>query len=213
MFGAAPMQAATPAPDAEMQQAAAWLEGRFDNRAQAELSTEAFPDVDGKNRAAQDMQYAAFRRIELPQAGTIALYTEWRADAADGRVSRQRVWSFYRDAEGKLRQRFYTIKAPERFAGGIADAAKLAALTIDDLIPFPPACDLVWTKMLNEFVAEIPPGKCFVTTQATKARMFINARIAVSDRQMFYDESGTAEDGRTTFNVPVIGSYHFRKQK
>lgn len=211
-FAAAPSGATTQA-DAEMQQAAQWLAGRFDNEAQARLSTETFPDVDGKNRAAQDAQFAAFTVFTLADAGTIVLYTEWRAGAADGPISRQRVWSFYRDAEGKLRQRFYTIRTPERFAGAAADPAKLAALTMADLIPFPPACDLVWTKMLNEFLAEIPPGQCFVTTQATKQRMFINARIALSDRQMFYDESGTAEDGRVTFNVPVVGSYQFRKSR
>lgn len=199
--------------DAEMALAAGWLTGRFDNAAQAAGSTETFPDVDGKNRPAQDAQYAAFIRFPMAEAGTIALYTEWRAGAADGPISRQRVWSFYRDAQGKLRQRFYTIRAAERFAGAADEPGKLASLTMADLIPFPPACDLVWTKMLNEFLAEIPPGECFVTTQATQRRMFINARIAVSDRQMFYDESGTAEDGRVTFNVPVVGSYHFRKSR
>jgi hypothetical protein len=211
LFGSPVSAIAQPAADPTMEQAAAWLTGRFDNEAQARLSTETFPDVDGKNRAAQDAQFAAFARFALAEAGTIVLYTEWRGGAADGPVSRQRVWSFYRDGDGKLRQRFYTIRAPERFAGGIDDPAKLAGLTMADLIPFPPACDLVWTKMLNEFVAEIPQSQCFVTTQATKQRMFINARIALSDRQMFYDESGTAEDGRVTFNVPVVGSYHFRK--
>lgn len=202
---------AAQAADREMEQAAAWLEGRFDNAAQAALSGETFPDIDGKNRPAQDAQFAVFTPIALPAAGAIAFYTEWRAEGAAGPVSRQRIWSFYRDAEGRLRQRFYTIRAPERFAGGTTDAAKLSELRMDDLIPFPSACDLVWTKMLNEFLAEIPQGQCFVTTQATRQRMFINARIALSDRQMFYDESGMSEDGRVTFNVPVVGSYHFRK--
>lgn len=145
-----PAPAASPAPapgaappsapaDPDLEQVAAWMAGEFDTFAQV--------DGDEASKAPYTHLRAVMRIVPvticgLSEAGR-AFYVEQAAAVSEERPYRQRVYLLSR-RDGRLVNRIYRIQAPERLVGAWAEPAKLARLSVDQLLP-DEGCDLVWT--------------------------------------------------------------------
>ncbi|MFM7708471.1 MAG: hypothetical protein ACKO9D_10690, partial [Gammaproteobacteria bacterium] len=100
---AAPAAAPVAAPaglsrDADLEAIVDGLVGTWDNRAQYEAAPAALkvpPTVEGEW---MDLQHARFTRVAAPALGSHVVYLEWRRSGPEGEISRQRLWSFRRDA-------------------------------------------------------------------------------------------------------------------
>lgn len=157
--GFAPAQTSAPdaaaaspagAPDAELDRIAAWMTGDFDTFSQVD-EDEAAGRAYKHLRAVMHIAPHAIEGLTAPEVRTF--YVEQAAAGAEATPYRQRVYALTR-RDGVPVNRIYKIKQPERFVGGHADPAKLAALTLAE-IDLEEGCDLVWTRMSDALYAGI----------------------------------------------------------
>jgi hypothetical protein len=188
------------------------LVGVYDNAAQMTAAPEDLrrPPAAGHPYDWIDLQHAAFFPVSAPALGEAVLYLEWRAGGPDGPISRQRIWAFRRDAAGAPVMDFFTIRAPERFAGRGAEPGAFAALSPDDLVGYGEACALR-VALLEEggFLAQIRPEACRITARSGRS-MGIAADVRVRPGSIEYAEAGILEDGSYAFKVPGAGAYELR---
>ncbi len=154
-----------------------------------------------------DYQEATFFRVAAPNIGTHVVYLEWRGD--DGMISRQRLWSFRRDAAGAVRMDFFTLRSPEALAGHGAEGGAFAALTADDVIGYGEACALVVTAQGDNggFIADIPTT-CRITARSGRV-MTLTAQVYLDNTALAYQEAGLLDDGDFAFKVPGGPPYVF----
>ena len=134
--------AAHAASDAELDAVIDGLVGTWDNRAQydaAPAALKAPPSVDGEWL---DLQHARFTRVAAPALGTHVVYLEWRRGGPDGEISRQRLWSFRRDAAGRMVMDFFAFRDGAPYAGQGGSPRAFEAVTLDLLRAYPPGCEL-----------------------------------------------------------------------
>lgn len=146
-----------------------------------------------------DTQYASFRWVEAPNVGRHVMYLEWRSDAADGPVSRQRLWSFRRDEQGRWRMDFYTLLEPQRFALPGTEA-QFRALTLAQLVGYGDACALEHQTTRDAELFAIPQS-CSITTRNGRA-MQLQGFIRFERSCLRYREAGLLPDGSYAFLVP-----------
>jgi hypothetical protein len=189
------------------------LIGAWDTKAQYDAAPEALkrPPVAGDAYAWLDRQYAQFNRVDAPAIGAHVIYLEWRSGGPDGKISRQRLWSFRFDEAGKARMDFYTFKTPEPYAGKAAQAGAFAALKPDDLIGYGAACGLyVEPTSAATFDAKIDESQCQITARSGR-QMGIDARVTLMTTGLLYNEAGILADGAFAFKVPGGPPYDFRR--
>jgi CpeT/CpcT family (DUF1001) len=187
-----------------------WVQGTFSNVRQAREGTNALADKATAAEFAPDVLFPIFKKIDVPAFGAHVVYLQWPMGTPDGELQRQRIWVFADDpARNAVMMKFYTLKEPEKWLNAHVDPAKVRAMTAADVIPYPPACDLPFRRQADVFLGEIPRGECKIVSQQTKISMTINARIVVGNDQVWYNESGTREDGSVVFQVPRSGAYEF----
>jgi hypothetical protein len=158
-----------------------------------------------------DLQHARFWTVEAPAIGAHVVYLEWRRGDATGALSRQRIWSFRRDAEGRIRMDFFTLKDPSRFAGKAEEPGAFRTLTMDDLIGYGEACGaFVTPRGAGAFDALIEPEVCRIVSQSGR-KMGIASRITLMPTGLLYEEAGVADDLSYVFKVPGGPPYDFRR--
>ena len=189
---------------------AALLAGDWDNGAQFAAAPAALkvpPSVQGEWL---DVQHARFARIDAPALGTQVLYLEWRSGGPDGAISRQRIWSFRTDAEGRVRMDFYAFVDGKPWAGRAAEPGAFVALNSTDLRGYGEACALRFTALpAGGASGDITAAECTLTA-ASGRRMGIDAAVVLNaDGSLSYRESGRLEDGRWAFRVPPTEPYRF----
>ncbi len=176
---------------------AARLQGSWTNLAQI-----AGAYGTGGTDASVDARFMEMAVVEAPAFGDHVVYLQWRAPDAEGRVTRQRLWAFDRDAEGRTIMRFFALldanalidahrTAPERFA----------RLSPADVTGYPEGCTLPFTEIAGAYVGSIPES-CVITAQRSGRTMRIEAHIRVEPRRFVYDERGIMGDGSIVFDVP-----------
>ena len=188
------------------------LVGVYDNAAQYAQAPDDLkrPPVAGDAYDWIDQQTATFRAVAVPALGAHVIYVEWRG--GEGAISRQRLWSFRRDAAGEPRMDFYELKEPARLAGQPDDAPAFGALTPDDVIGYGPVCGLaVSANGKGAWNAQIDAETCRITAQSGSA-MGIEARITVMPTGVLYQEAGRTADGGYVFKVPGGPPYDFRRR-
>ena len=202
--------AADPARDADLEALVDGLTGVWDNRAQYEAAPAALkvpPSVEGEWL---DLQHARFTRVAAPALGSHVVYLEWRRGGPDGEISRQRLWSFRRDAADKLVMDFYAFRDGAPYAGQGVAARVFEAITPEQLRAYPPGCELDFTRRPDggSFGA-VAPERCVIVA-ASGRRMGILAEIDIgASGTLGYREYGRLEDGRYAFRVPPTGPYRF----
>lgn len=175
--------------------------GDYDNSAQfaaADSSQRREPAV-GHPYDWLDEQHASFRWVAAPLLGEHVMYLEWRRANAAGAISRQRIWSFRRDANGAWRMDFFTLRDPQQYALQGTEAA-FAALTTAQLIGYGDTCALEHTGEAGADVFRIPAA-CSIQARSGRA-MQLRAEVRFERECLRYREAGILPDGTYAFLVP-----------
>jgi hypothetical protein len=190
-----------------------WVQGAFSNLAQTKAGTNAQADGPVAADAAPDLLYPVFKRIDIPAFDGTVIYLQWPMGAPDGKLQRQRIWVFKADvARNAVMMKFYTLKEPERWVDAHLSPSKVRNMTLSDVIPYPPTCDLPYRRYGDVFIGEIPRGQCKIVSQQTKTAMTINSQTIIGKDKVWYNESGVREDGMVVFKVPRAGAYEFDRR-
>ena len=212
-FAATPDGATTvPAPDADLEAVVEGLVGSRDNRDQYDAAPAALkvpPSVDGEWL---DLQHASFFRVAAPALGGHVVYLEWRRGGPEGEISRQRLWSFRRDAAGKLVMDFYAFRDGAPYAGQGGSPQVFETVTPAQLRGYPPGCELDFARRADGgLFGAVAPERCIIVA-ASGRRMGILAEIDIgASGTLGYRESGRLDDGRYAFRVPPTQPYRFRR--
>jgi len=221
-FASGPVPAAAPAAapvaapaglsrDADLEAIVDGLVGTWDNRAQYEAAPAALkvsPSVDGEW---MDLQHARFTRVAAPALGSHVVYLEWRRGGPEGEISRQRLWSFRRDAAGRPVMDFYAFRDGAPYAGQGVSPQAFKAVTLEQLRGYPPGCELDFARQGEGFFGAVGPERCSIVA-ASGRRMGILAQIDIgASGSLGYRESGRLEDGGYAFRVPPTQPYRFQR--
>jgi hypothetical protein len=200
--------------DTELATLLGWIAGEFDNRQQVvrgeNFLLESTPEASG----APDLLFPVFAQVEAPALGANVIYLQWPIGSPEGRLQRQRIWTFAVDEQrNALVMDFFTLRDPDRWRDAhLKSNTVLRDITREDLIPYPAACRLPFRRHADVFIGEIPRGECRIISQQTRTDMTINARVVIARDQIWYQESGVRQDGSVVFKVPVSGSYQFKRR-
>jgi hypothetical protein len=191
-----------------------WLVGEFDNTRQVARGENLLLTQPPDETRVPGLLYPVFARVTAPALGDHVIYLQWPVGAPDGRLQRQRIWSFQIDLEGNaLLMDFYTLREPERWRDAhLAPEQAMLEVSAADVVPYPVSCRLPFRRHADVFIGEIPRGDCRIVSQETRTEMTINARVIVGRDQVWYDESGVRPDGGIVFQVPASGAYQFRRR-
>lgn len=133
------------------------------------------------------------------------MHLVWRSGGPDGAISRQRLWVFRPTPGGGYTMAFLMPRGGPALAD--ADPSAFRALGPDDVVSYPPGCELPVTPTPRGFVARIPPG-CEIVA-ASGRRMRLEASIEVDGDRLTYAEAGILPDGSHAFRVPGAQPYCF----
>jgi hypothetical protein len=185
------------------------LAGTYTNSAQFQAAPAALkvaPSVQGEWL---DLQHADFIPVDAPAIGPDVLYLEWRSGGPTGQVSRQRIWSFRRDANGATRMDFFAFADGAAWVRQGKTANAFKTLALDKLRGYGERCALTFVPEGKTVIGSISGKECSITA-ASGRRMAIDARVdLLPDGALLYRESGQLEDGRYAFRVPPTEPYRF----
>lgn len=188
------------------------LTGSWSNQAQYDAAPEALkrPPAPGHPYDWLDLQYADFYAVEAPALGEHVVYLEWRR--GDGEISRQRLWIFHEDEDGRAGgMDFFTFRDPAPYAGRGAEPGAFADITREALIGYPDGCTLqAYTRAAPRLQFEVSPEDCRITARSGR-EMGIFASIRLEADAIGYSEAGVLPDGSYAFLVPGGMAYAFRR--
>lgn len=200
--------------DSELSTLLSWVVGEFDNRQQVARGENAPLESTLDTTRAPDLLFPVFARVEATELGRHVIYLQWPTGSPEGRLQRQRIWTFEIDEQrNAVMMSFFTLREPDRWRDAhLKPKTALRDITREDVIPYPPACRLPFRRHDDVFIGEIPRGECRIISQQTRTDMTINAKIVIARDQVWYEESGVRQDGSIAFKVPAAGSYQFRRR-
>jgi hypothetical protein len=189
------------------------LEGDWSNAAQyaaADPGLKVEPSVEGEWL---DLQHASFRRVDAPAIGEHVLYLEWRRGGPTGAISRQRLWSFRSDADGRVRMDFFAFLDGAPFAGLSSEPGVFKGVEHSALRGYSPECALSFeTAPDGGWLGRVTAEQCRIVAASGRG-MGIDARVQLSaDGVLSYRESGRLDDGRYAFRVPPTMPYRFERR-
>jgi hypothetical protein len=189
----------------------AMLEGAYDNAAQIAAQP---PEVSRTPKPGTPWLAplnARMSEITAPALDGRVIYLQWTN--ADGTLDRQRLWTFQDADSGAVEMLFYSFKAPETFVDLDQNPAAAMALTLDDLVAYPPGCEGRFVESTAGFTGGIDPARCTIVTQRTGRTMAIDAHISISPGGFTYREAGILEDGKDAFRVPGVDRIEFTRSE
>jgi len=187
------------------------LNGTWSNQRQFDAAPAALKVPPSPTGEWLDHQHAVFARVHAPALGEQVLYLEWRSGGATGPVSRQRIWSFRRDAEGSLRMDFHAFVDGTPWVGKAQVAGAFETLTPAALRSYGPDCALRFVpRGAGAWRGAITSAQCTLTA-ASGRRMGIDAVVELDAQGLRYRETGTLADGRPAFRVPPLEPYRFER--
>lgn len=154
--------------------------------------------------------HAVMAPVSVPALPGRAIYLQWRDGGPDGKVTRQRLWVF-QDMPDGVRMKFFGFRDGPAWVDAHLAPERLRQLEPEQLVAYPPICDLPWVDRPEGLMASIPPG-CRIVTQRTQRTMDLAADIQVTSRGFDYAESGRLEDGTIVFQLPPAGRYAFSRR-
>ena len=186
--------------DQDLETLMSWVQGSYSNQAQID---------DGVLDAESNLLFPVFKHVDIPAFGNHVIYLQWPIGAPDGRLQRQRIWSFARGPNG-LTMEFFTLKEPGRWLDAHINPKKVRDMNRDDVIAYPETCLLpvVWEG--EAFVMRIP-SSCVIVSQGTKITMTLEAETRIMKGKVTYGEGGYQPDGTRVFKVPSEARYEFDK--
>ena len=201
-FQPAPAAASPSAPaDPELEQVAAWMAGEFDTFAQV--------DRDEVSKAPYTHLRAVMRIVPVAICGLSetgrAFYVEQAAAVSEERPYRQRVYLLSR-RDGRLVNRIYRIREPERLVGAWAEPGKLARPTAEDLLP-DEGCDLVWTAAGEGRYAGVA-GEGGTCGNSLRGATHAVSRVEMTSRSITSLDQGYDEAGEHRWGPPPGAEGH-----
>jgi hypothetical protein len=201
----APAPAFEPGRSPAMEHELEWLTGAWSNAEQYAAAPDALKrePAPGHPYDWLDLQYAEFTRIDAPRVGDYVVYLEWRAGGPDGPISRQRIWSFLADAQGRpAGMDFYTFNNPDLYAGRAQEPWMFADLSPEDLTGYPDGCTLSPSAPASVGIFyRLNPATCTITARSGRT-MALRADIQLHPGRLTYSEAGVLESGAYAFLVP-----------
>ena len=177
-----------------------WLDGHYSNEAQIAA---------GELDAEDNLLFPVFKKVDVPAFGNHVVYLQWPIGGPDGRLQRQRLWTFHEDAEtGATQMNFFTLREPDRWLDAHIDPVKVRDMTPEDTIGYPETCLLPVAFADTTITTSIPPT-CQIISQATRTTMTLQATITITPNQITYQEAAARPDGSIVFQVPPEGQYIF----
>lgn len=177
-----------------------WLEGAYSNQTQVDA---------GVLDADSNLLFPIFKQVDIPAFGKQVIYLQWHIGSPDGRLQRQRIWSFSEDEQtGAISMDFFTLKDPSKWLNAHLEPAKVKDMTQSDVIGYPETCVLPVVREGGRYVARIPTT-CAIVSQSTKTSMTLQSETIIGPEQITYQEAGVREDGALVFQVPPQGRYVF----
>lgn len=179
-----------------------WLQGGYSNQTQVDA---------GVLDAESNLLFPVFKKVDIAAFGEHVIYLQWPIGSPEGRLQRQRIWSFSADeTTGAISMDFFTLKQPDRWLDAHLDPAKVKGMTHDDVIGYPETCVLPVSFDDGRFVARIP-ASCRIVSQSTKTAMTLQSETIITPDRLYYQEAGLRDDGSLVFQVPPQGRYVFVK--
>lgn len=176
---------------------AQWLAGEYENRDQAIADPVWFVNL--------RMWYRPLpHRLE----GRLAFFAEQANALQVENAYRQRI-AVLHDEEPQLSVQYWAFQHPEHFRGAGQERDRLAAVTVQDLVPLP-GCRLIVTATGTAFRAEPEPGTrcCFQYDGQTRQ---VALGFEVSAMQFLsFDKGIDPETGRGIWGA-LMGPYQFKK--
>ena len=190
---------------ASLERVLGWMSGAWSNTGQYAAAPDALKRAPAAGHPYDwlDQQYAQFHRVSAPGLGERVIYLEWRAGGEAGPISRQRLWVFHADEDGRpAGMDFYTFRAPDPYAGRGGVPGAFETLSPDELVGYPDGCTLTAAPGPGDSVLfAVDAQACRITARSGRS-MGIRAEITVAPDTITYAEAGILEGGRYAFLVP-----------
>jgi len=147
IFGASEAIAQTTL-DAELSVLLSWIVGEFDNRQQIAKGENALLETMPDAARAPDLLFPVFAQVQAPALGRHVIYLQWPMGSPEGRLQRQRIWTFEIDEQrNAVMMDFFTLREPDRWRDAhLKPETALRDITREDVIPYPPACRLPFRR-------------------------------------------------------------------
>jgi hypothetical protein len=128
------------------------LPGRYDNTAQVEADTR------NRANAPHDAVALTITHVFTPRLGHHVYYAQETAADDPRRVFSQKMYSFTVDEKRGIVETLYEFTEPLRWRDGQQNKDLFTSLVTDDVQP--EACQLLWKKKGEDFVATHDPKAC-----------------------------------------------------
>src|SRR5215475_10175347 len=138
--------------EADLTQLLAVFPGRYDNTAQAEADTRAHA------HPPHDAVALTITHVYTPRLGHHVYYAQETAADDPRRVFSQKMYSFTVDEKRGIVETLFEFVEPLRWRDGQLNKDMFTAVTTDDVQP--EACQLLWKKKDDGFVATHDPKAC-----------------------------------------------------
>lgn len=187
--------------------------GRFSNEKQVKKLPDSVATKITSSKPWVNTLFANHLPIKKSTLGSHVLFLEWREDSSNGKISRQRIWSFKTRENGELLMNFYAFKIDSLWKNASLNPQLLSDIRLNDLVEYPSGCHLPITKNKKIFIAILDSNTCKVVTQKTQRVMKLFAEITIRKKGFSYKEKGILENGIVVFDVPKYEKYLFKKLK
>ncbi len=195
---ATPGKAQATKPDKELDRLLQYMTGSFSSAQQAAADS-AYFDI--------SLHMARIWR-HRPTTEGYWLYVEQAMAARADKPYRQRVYHVYRDGQQRLVSAVFELRQPLRFAGQYAQAAPLAGLTPDSLLPRL-GCEIVLVPLAQSFEGSTGDRTC---PSNLRGASYATSQVTLTEQLLESWDRGFDAAGKQVWGAEK-GGYRFVKQR
>jgi len=213
-LGVMPARAQSPL-EQDLEQIMAWWPGAYNNDRQvaeieAQMGQENFTGevwrIDGSGMGGYLNVTSHYIRLDAPAIGDNVLYVEEYRDGQPGETYRQRIYTLSVDEQEQvIRVNLANFKDRGKYIGAHSDISMLDGLTMDDIAPFPEACDLIVEQRGNRYHMRMRANACAFGGQA-----FSYEAVITGTAYWFRDKIVRLEDDTI---VMTMANFNFHKSE
>ncbi|MBV8783113.1 MAG: hypothetical protein JOZ67_02890 [Gammaproteobacteria bacterium] len=140
--------------EAELTDLLSWLQGSYDNRAQADA------DAQKAGHAPRERIALLVMPVYVPRVGKHVLYAQESAADDPRRVMSERLFSFDIDEKRGIVGLVFDFVEPRRWRDGQNNPEIFTSVVTQDVSPS--GCELLWHRAGQQFIANVDPKRCRV---------------------------------------------------
>jgi hypothetical protein len=187
---------------AELDEAATWLPGIYDNREQVDAERAA-------GRIVHEAITLSIVPIYAPMLSETVFYMQETASDDPRRVLTQRISSFVASQDGRIIETIWTFVDPTRWREGLRSPELFKSLLAQDLTQAH-GCERVWRQAGARFRGTNDPQKCRAVS-ATGALVPIATTTDLGRRDLLLERHVSGQGGVQGVAAPP-GEFHFVKR-